>query len=100
MSKLTTTSVVKNDVVKSNVVKNNAAAHASVPAPVLITEQQVLFSTAAAAPLPPRRHHAHTVSSAVTWWLTRSERKGDRHDYPSRLTFLETSLMSREMYRL
>lgn len=94
MSELTTTSVVKD----------NVATQSPSSAPVLITEHQVLFGTAAAVPLPQRRQHVHAVghavSSAVTRWLTHAVRKPIRHDHPSRLTFLENSLMSREMDRL
>ena len=73
-------------------------------APVLITEQQVLLGTAAAVALPRRRHLTDTVSQAVssvvTWWQTRAERRPARPCYPGRMSFLEDALMSREMDRL
>lgn len=73
-------------------------------APVLITEQQVRFSTAAAVGLPRRRHLTEAVSqamsSAVTWWRTRAERRPARSYRPARMSYLEDALMSREMDRL
>lgn len=68
---------------------------------VLITEQEVLFGTAAAAPLPRRIGIVSRVLSAArARWHTSTERKQIRHDHPSRLSYLEQSLMSREMDRL
>lgn len=68
--------------------------------PVLITEHEVLFATAAAAASPARHNviamMSHAVSSAAGHW--RAWRT--RPYYPSRLPYLEESLMSREMYRL
>jgi hypothetical protein len=73
-------------------------------APVLITEQQVLLSTAAAVGLPRRRHLtdavAQAMSSAARWWRTRAERRPARPCYPARMSFMEDALMSREMDRL
>lgn len=69
-------------------------------APVLITEQQVLFSTAAAA--GTHAHHnvitmvSHAMSSATEHWRARRARPY----YPSRYSYLENSLMAREMDRL
>jgi hypothetical protein len=60
------------------------------PAQTLITEQQVLFSTAAATALPPVR--ARRFGDAVRRVV------GPR--YPKRHVWLENSLMSREMDRL
>jgi hypothetical protein len=76
-------------------------------APVLITEQQVLISTAAAVPLRPTR---------VRWWpkttaavlvamhrmlLTSAVDSREPHqDHPRRNEFLENSCMAREMDRL
>lgn len=77
---------------------------------ILITPQQVAFSTAAAVPLPRRRLRTlpYTLShfvpsvlvSARTRWRTRAERRPVRRDYPSRLSYLEYAAMSREMDRL
>lgn len=68
--------------------------------PVLITEQQVLFSTAVAAGTHP--HHnvitmmSRAVSSVTDHWRTRRARP----HYPSHYSYLENSLMAREMDRL
>jgi hypothetical protein len=76
-------------------------------APILITEQEVLFNTAAAVPLPlpkKRRWPAVTgaVLAAVQGMFQRSTADGvepHRH-YPKRYEFLERSCMGREMDRL
>jgi len=70
----------------------------------LITEQQVLFSTAAAVALPPAktrgwRDTMATLASAVGSWLT-SAAKPPKPVYPKRHVWLENALMSREMDRL
>ena len=70
----------------------------------LITEQQVLFSTAAAVALPPAKARQWsdtivTVASAVGSWLT-SAAKPPKPVYPKRRVWLENALMSREMDRL
>jgi hypothetical protein len=75
--------------------------------PILITEKEVLLSTAAAVPVRP---------ATIRWWtkamgavlatvhpivLTSSaEGAPVRRDYPSRREYLEHSLMAREMDRL
>lgn len=87
-----------------SVIKREAAPQtrpaAHIHEPVLITEQQVLFSTAAAVGAPPRHSLAatvtHAMSSAVTHWRTREVRP----HYPPRMPYLEHSLMAREMDRL
>jgi hypothetical protein len=77
------------------------------PAPVLITEKEVLFSTAAAVPLRP---------TTTRWWseatgvvvaaihrmslTSRPDGRQPRQDYPRRYEFLERSCMAREMGRL
>jgi hypothetical protein len=75
----------------------------AVDAAALITEQQVLFASAAAlapAPVEHHRHVAHDLAVAVRAMFARHERSdADRH-YPRRLSYLENSAMSREMYRL
>lgn len=69
----------------------------------LITEQQVLFSTAAALPPAKTRLWSDTVQ-AVKGWLratfAASEKPPARRHYPTRRAYLENSLMSREMDRL
>ncbi|MGH3678090.1 MAG: hypothetical protein ACRDU5_20615 [Mycobacterium sp.] len=54
-------------------------------APALITEQEVLFGTAAAVAVPSAK---------------RNRPRDVRRHYPKRYSYLEDSLMSREMDRL
>jgi hypothetical protein len=75
------------------------AVEQSTDAAALITEQQVLFSSAAAlAPAPAKRHFWSRAAQAV---FTRSEKepRPPKH-YPQRYAYLEHSAMSREMDRL
>lgn len=70
----------------------------------LITEQQVLFSTAAAVALPPAKTRrfsdaVHAVASAVGGWVA-SAAQPPEPLYPKRHVWLENALMSREMDRL
>jgi hypothetical protein len=70
----------------------------------VITEQQVLFSTAAAVALPPAKTRrfsdaVQAVASAVGSWLA-SASKPPKPAYPKRHVWLENALMSREMDRL
>jgi hypothetical protein len=76
----------------------------SVEAPTLITEQQVLFSSAALA-LPPARTRrltqaAHAVARAVGAWLASAAKPPAPPRYAKRHVWLEDALMSREMDRL
>ena len=76
----------------------------STETPALITEQQVLLSTAAAVALPPartRRWHdnLHAAASAVGSWFA-SAAKPPKPVYPKRHAWLENATMSREMDRL
>ncbi|MDT5208659.1 MAG: hypothetical protein QOF67_1074 [Mycobacterium sp.] len=68
----------------------------------LITEQQVLFSTAAAEALPSAttRRWSDTVSTAVRAMFAAPERRPARQHYPKRHAWLDNALMSREMDRL
>lgn len=74
------------------------------PAPTLITEEEVVFSTAAAV-----------RPSSTRWWTravrvlvgptrmsvtTAADSRPKRRHYPPRLDFLEDSRMAREMLRL
>ena len=64
------------------------------PAPIVITEQAVVFSTAAAVPLQPTH-----------WWTAATRAVGLALQrvffaYPPRLDFLDSSRMEREMHRL
>src|SRR5262245_4625699 len=70
----------------------------------LITEQQVLLSSAAAVALPPARTRgwsdtAHALASAVGSWFANAARP-PKPIYPKRRVWLENALMSREMDRL
>jgi hypothetical protein len=68
---------------------------------VLITEQEVLFSTAAA--VPPRRAsivRRFVASIGRIFAVSAPEARPKRGDYPRRYEFLERSLMAREMDRL
>lgn len=75
--------------------------------PVLITEQEVAFSTAAAASLP-RTKPAHGVVAAVRAILSShgqivwpaEDHVAPRHYPPRREAFLESAAMAREMRRL
>lgn len=77
------------------------------PPPVLITEQEVAFSTAAAASLP-RTQRAHGVVAVVRAMLLSRARDmapaedhvAPRHYPPRREAFLEDAAMKREMFRL
>ncbi|ORB11503.1 hypothetical protein [Mycobacterium noviomagense] len=75
------------------------------PAPILITEQEVLFSTAAAVLAPPTRwwtRAAHALAVAKDRIFTASSEGSPpkQRTYPPRLDFLEDSRMEREMHRL
>jgi len=77
----------------------------STETPALITEQQVLFSTAAAVALPPAKTRRwsdaiHATASAVGSWLASAAKPPTKPVYPKRHVWLETALMSREMDRL
>ncbi|OBF93000.1 hypothetical protein A5791_13090 [Mycobacterium sp. 852002-51163_SCH5372311] len=78
-----------------------------VPPPVLITVQEVAFSTAAAMPVRPttRRPSAGGLSVVVTAMrrmlaASTPDVRASRGDYPKRYSFLENACMSREMDRL
>ena len=78
------------------------------PTPVLITEQQVLFSSAAAIPLP-RSKTAHRLTDAIHvvavairqifTAATTDPRPGRRHYAMRSDGYLEHSRIAREMYR-
>jgi hypothetical protein len=74
------------------------------PAAALITEQQVLFSTAAAAALPTARTSWWSdtigpVTAAVLAFFDGSNTPVQKH-HPKRYGYLENALMAREMGRL
>jgi hypothetical protein len=71
----------------------------------LITEQQVLFSTAAALALPPAKSRRwsdtlQAVASAIGSWLVSAAKPPTKSVYPKRHVWLENALMAREMDRL
>jgi hypothetical protein len=71
----------------------------------LISEQQVLFSTAAAVALPPAKTRrwsdtVHAVGTALRAMFAASEKPPARKHYPKRHVWLDNALMSREMDRL
>lgn len=99
MARLTTSSVSSG----ASATKRETHRHTARANHVLITEQEVLFGTAAAVALPRRRRTdilSRMMSSALVRWQTRGDRRPIRHDHPSRLGYLEHSLMSREMDHL
>ena len=77
------------------------------PAPVLISEQEVVLGTAVALrarPIPRRRwfEAISVLRTAMRRSLARPAREArpERRDYPKRYTFLENACMAREMDRL
>jgi hypothetical protein len=81
-----------------------SSQQASTGTRTLITEQQVLLSTAAAVALPPSKTRGWgdtmvTLASAVGSWFTGAA-KPPRPVYPKRHVWLDDALMSREMGRL
>ncbi len=70
--------------------------------PVIITEQQVAFSTAAAVPLPRTKPAGRMIAALRAMFLSSSEdaRPAPRHYPPRRDAFLEEAAMVREMRRL
>jgi hypothetical protein len=77
----------------------------STEAQALITEQQVLFSSAAAVALPPAKTRRFSdtiqaVSAALRATFAASDKPRARRHYPKRYGYIESALMSREMDRL
>jgi hypothetical protein len=76
------------------------------PAPTLITEKQVLFSTAAAVAVRPttirRWPNAMAAVRSVVggmWTTSTADSREPHPHYPKRYEFLEQACMSREMSR-
>jgi hypothetical protein len=69
---------------------------------VVITEQEVAFSTAAAVPLPRTKPTRRVIAALRAMFLSSSEdaRPEPRHYPPRRDAFLEQAAMAREMHRL
>jgi hypothetical protein len=80
----------------------SAAPSIAVSSPeVLITTQQVAFSTAAAAGVRRESIGARLVASVRKMFATPADAPhARRHDYPKRYAYLENALMAREMERL
>jgi hypothetical protein len=75
------------------------------PAPTLITEQQVVFSTKAAAAARHTRWWtgAFSIIAVATRRIfvsSRTDSRPTRRDYPPRHSYLEYSRMEREMHKL
>jgi hypothetical protein len=70
--------------------------------PVLITEQEVMFATAAALqPAKSGRRWTDVFGATVrAMFVSSTDQPRERRHYPPRIDFLESSRMSREMYRL
>ena len=70
--------------------------------PVVITEQEVAFSTAAALLLPRTKPNrgAFAALRAKLWSSSQDAAPAPRHYPPRRDEFLEEAAMAREMYRL
>jgi hypothetical protein len=81
-----------------------APATSSSETQTLITEQQVLFSTATAVALPPAKTRrwsdtVHAVGIALRAMFAAPEKPPARRHYPKRHIWLDNALMSREMDR-
>jgi hypothetical protein len=82
-----------------------AAAPSSTENQTLITEQQVLFSTAAAVALPAANSHrfsggVHAAVAAVGSWIASAAKPPVKPVYPKRHQWMENATMSREMDHL
>jgi hypothetical protein len=76
-------------------------------APIIITEKEIVFSTAAAAPGRPTTIRGWSEATAVVLaamqrllLTSRTDRRRPRQDHPKRYEFLEHSCLAREMHRL
>lgn len=75
------------------------------PAPILITEHEVVFSTAAATAVRPTRWwiEAVRIVAAATCRIfvtVPADSRPKRRHYPARASYLEHSRAEREMHRL
>jgi hypothetical protein len=79
-------------------------AEATAPPAVLITEQEVMFSTAAAAWGSTRRRESaiRTLVTAARRIVLSSPRRSqpNRHHFPARDSIFEESRLQRELHRL
>jgi hypothetical protein len=97
MSASTTTSAIPSDVIHDTVKAPEMVCAPS--APVLITEQEVLFSTRVAAS-PPKASIIHRMFDAVLGAARSLHLPPPRPHMPTALGYLEQSRMAREMERL
>ena len=97
MSQSPTTSAATPDVIQDaepNVVKDGMSH-----APVFITQQEVVFSTAAARSSRPASISRRVINAIRVVGAALQPRPARRH-YPQRSSYLEQSRMAREMDRL
>lgn len=97
MSHLTTTSTKRSD--NGHGAALTATKNGTPSAPVLITEQEVLFGTRAATS-PRRASLPHRFIGAVRAATISLRLPPPRQHYPTDLGYLERSRMAREMDRL
>jgi hypothetical protein len=105
MSELSTTPTEKQDVVEQPepVIEQPEPVIEEVgQPPVVITAQEVAFSTAAAVSLPRAKPTHGVIAALRALFLSPPEdaRPVPRHYPPRRDEFLEDAAMRREMYRL
>jgi hypothetical protein len=95
---MTTASVQPTDITEATRPVENTTA---TTAPVLICEQEVVFSTAAAIPVSPAKSTPRWVAAVRGLFATtgEAERRVPQH-HPHRYAFLEASCMARAMDRL
>lgn len=96
--------------VRGEVASTDLAGHSAggSPMPILVTEQQVLFSTSAAVPLQRTTKTAHwwaDASRVVTaarriFVIPTADARPARKYHPARYGYLEHALMARELDRL
>src|SRR5262249_6932325 len=103
MTEMATTS--GSELNKSRETSSATSTPTSTESQALITEQQVLFSTAAAVALPPAKTRwwsdaIHAISGTLRAMFAASEKSPARGHYPKRYEWLDDALMAREMDRL
>jgi hypothetical protein len=86
---------------------NDPAPEVGVPLQILITENEVAFSTAAAVSMRRTTRHRWTETISVVlraahrmFLTSTSDPRTPRRHYPKQYAFLESSCLAREMDRL
>ena len=97
MSQPTTTSAATPDVIED--AEPTVAKDGTSRSPVVITEQQVVFSTAAAISSRPASISRRLIDTIRGVGVAMQRPPARRH-YPQRSSYLESARMSREMDRL